>query len=303
MSHGDLKGVVAAAITPLDADFEVDVPRLARHVARVLGVGCSFVSTFGTTGEGVSLSTRQKVAALTALRDEGAAMDRQIPAVMTPTLDDAAAMLKAIADLGCRGALVLPPFYYQASEEGIAAFIEAMVERARHPDLDLLLYNIPQLSRVPYTPALIERLIGRFGSRIVGIKDSTGDLENGLMLAGTFPQLSVFTGDDRVLAPLLNGGGAGMIGGMPNLFARDLVAIYDAPDGEGTARRVERQARRIEAVEAYRSQVALKSALAHYVGDEELARMVPPQLALTPEERQNLLAAFQATDFVFDETP
>lgn len=80
MAAADLKGVITASITPFADDFSVDVKRLAAHSANLLAAGCSFVSTFGTTGEGASLSTREKVAALNALKASGADMSRQIPA-------------------------------------------------------------------------------------------------------------------------------------------------------------------------------------------------------------------------------
>ena len=294
MPVGDLKGVIAASITPIAPDLTVDTGRLAAHVGRLLGQGCSFVSTFGTTGEGASLSTRQKLAALEALRAAGADLGRQIPAVMTPSLDDAAAMLAGLDALGCRAALILPPFYHPAGEDGIAGWFEALVERAAPARIDLLLYNIPQLSRVRFTPDLVRRLLARHGGRIVGLKDSTGNVANGVMLAQSFPELAVFTGDDRVLPSLLAAGGAGMIGGMPNLFARDLVALCATPD---RADLLDRQARRIAAVDAMGALVALKAALAQALGDEAYARPLPPLAPLAPAVRAELIAALQASGF------
>ncbi|SFZ83746.1 4-hydroxy-tetrahydrodipicolinate synthase [Devosia enhydra] len=295
MAAADLRGVIAASITPVTPELGVDVPRLAAHAARLLNDGCSFVSTFGTTGEGASFSTREKLAALGALKAAGADMSRQIPGVMTPTLDDAAEMVTGIAALGCRAALVLPPFYYGTSEAGIADWFDALVARTEGTTrIDLLLYNIPKLSRVRFTPELVRAILSRHGSRIVGIKDSTGDIENGVMLARSFPELSVFTGDDRVLPTLLANGGAGMIGGMPNVFARDLRSLYDAP---GRTDLLDKQALRIEAVDSNGSLVALKAALAHYLGDENYARALPPLRALEAAERAGLIARFAESGF------
>lgn len=295
MLNTSLKGVVAASLTPVTAAFEVDMPRFKAHVERLLADGCSFVSTFGTTGEGASFSTSQKIAALRSLRAAGMDMARQIPAVMTTTLDDAAQSLVAYADLGCRAVLVLPPFYYGSDEAGVAGFFDALIERTQGSTrIDLLLYNIPQLSRIRFTPTLIEAILAKHGSRIAGIKDSTGDVENGLMLAKNFPELAVFTGDDRVLPRLVSNGGAGMIGGMPNVFAPDLVALYDNPRN---AELLEKQTRRILAVDRHGSLVALKAALAHYERDDELARVVPPLLSLDQAGRSSLVRIFDETGY------
>ena len=295
MAAADIKGVITASITPFAPDFSVDIARLAAHSAKLLEAGGSFVSTFGTTGEGASLSTREKLAALKALKAAGADMSRQIPGVMTPTLDDAAEMLVGIAETGCRAALVLPPYYYGTSEAGIAGWYDALIERTRSAtDIDILLYNIPQLSRIRFTADLVKSILAQHGSRIVGIKDSTGDVDNGVMLARTFPELSVFTGDDRVLPTLLANGGAGMIGGMPNVFTRDLVALYNNPQN---ADLLAKQTTRILAVDKGGSLVALKAALAHYSGDDNLARVLPPLKSLEGQGLADLLASFAQSGF------
>lgn len=295
MSIAPLKGVIAASITPIAPDLSVDVTRLAAHSQRLLDNGCAFVSTFGTTGEGASLSTDEKLAGLKALRAAGADMSKQVPGVMTPTLDDAARTLVGIAELGCRAALILPPFYYGTSEAGIAGWFDALIERTRSAtQIDLLLYNIPQLSRIRFTRTLVEDIVGKHGSRIAGIKDSTGDIDNGVMLATTFKELAIFTGDDRVLPTLLANGGAGMIGGMPNVFARDLRNLYDQP---GNADLLAKQTTRILAVDAGGSLVALKAALATYRGDENYARVLPPLVSLDNQGRSKLLESFAQTGF------
>ena len=296
MASADLRGVITASITPFAPDLSVDIKRLASHCSALLDAGCSFVSTFGTTGEGASLSTREKLAALNALKASGADMSKQVPGVMTPTLDDAAEMVVGIAKAGCRAALVLPPYYYGTSEAGIAGWYDALIERtSAATDIDILLYNIPQLSRIRFTADLVKMIIGKHGSRIVGIKDSTGDVDNGVMLARTFPQLSIFTGDDRVLPTLLANGGAGMIGGMPNIFARDLVALYNDPKNVDL---LAKQTARILAVDKGGSLVALKAALAHYSGDSEFARVMPPLKTLEGAGLAELLDTFAKSGFV-----
>ncbi|WIJ26393.1 dihydrodipicolinate synthase family protein [Devosia sp. RR2S18] len=295
MSAAPLEGVIAASITPLAEDLSIDVNRLARHTQRLLDNGCSFVSTFGTTGEGASLSTIEKLDALRSLSAAGADMSRQVPGVMTPTLDDAATMLVGIANAGCRAALVLPPFYYGTSEAGVAGWYDALIERTESAtQIDLLLYNIPQMSRIRFTRELVETIVKRHGSRIVGIKDSTGDVQNGVMLAKSFPDLAVFTGDDRVLPTLLASGGAGMIGGMPNVFARDLRRLYD---DRTNAEILAKQTERILAVDRHGSLVALKAALATYLGDENYARVLPPLKALDEVGRGKLLESFAKSGF------
>ncbi len=290
MPNSDLSGIIAASTTPVDAAFDIDTIRLAGHCERMLDGGCRYVSTFGTTGEGVSLSTDQKIGALRALGANGVRLDRHIPCIMSACIDDAARMVGAASALGCRAVLVLPPFYYDApSHEGVAAFFEAMLARAGRPAIDILLYNIPRYTGVSFVPGLVELLKARIGCAIVGIKDSTGSVENGIMLARRFPDLSIFTGDDRVLPSLVVAGGAGLIGGLPNLFPDDLRRIYEDPDGPETRQLRDRQAERIAAVAAHGDLRAVKFALARRYGDPAWARTLPPLTPLTDAEAPAVL--------------
>jgi 4-hydroxy-tetrahydrodipicolinate synthase len=289
----DLRGIVAASLTPVTEDLEIDAGRLAQHVSGLLGQGCSFVSTFGTTGEGASFSVAQKLAALEQLAAAGIDMGRLMPGVMSPAVDDAARNLAGLDRLGCRAAVVLPPFYFGADNAGVIDFFDAVLGRAGG-EIGIILYNIPQLSRVAFDRDLIRELVDRHGPRIAGLKDSTGSRDNAVMLAGTFPDLAIFVGDDRVLPDLLAAGGAGLIGGLPNLFARSSVAYFDAPDGSRAGELVDLARARIEAVVAFGDLLALKGALARYSGDPAWGRTMPPLVPLAGErvtELQKLLAA------------
>ena len=299
MLNPDLRGVVAATTTPVNDSLDIDVQRLAHHIERLFADGCSFVSTFGTTGEGASLSTTQKAAALEKLRAEGIRMAGLIPAIMTPAVDEAAGFIAASHRSGCRGVLVLPPFYYNdPNREGVVAFIDEALRRAGRPKIDVLLYNIPRFTGVSYDVELICRLVEVFGSAIVGVKDSTGDAANSLSLVNHFPDISIFTGDDRVMPGLVAAGGAGIIGGLPNLFAADLRRIYEDPTGQATAHLRENQARRIAAIASRGDLTAVKATLATLYNDPEWTRPLPPLRALSPAQTDALLLALAETGYV-----
>ncbi|MBB4124380.1 dihydrodipicolinate synthase family protein [Martelella radicis] len=274
LADSDLRGVVGACITPVTPDFEIDVQRLKSHMEFVLAGGCSFVSEFGTTGEGASFSTRQKAAALRALAGAGMDMKRHIPGVVASAVDEAGDMLAAIAEVGARAALVIPPYYYTpSSNEAVADFYEAMIKRAGSPDIEIVLYNFPHFSGVKFDVPLVEVMLERFGKRIIGIKDSTGNLADGLKLIEAFPQLSIFTGDDRILPDMVAAGGAGMIGGMTNPYPADTVRLYIGPLTDQLRARAKA---RIEAVDAYGGTPVLKGLVAEMCNDDAFRLTLPP---------------------------
>ncbi len=68
-----LKGVIAAAATPLAADLSIDHDRLVGHCRWLLGEGgCDGINLLGTTGEATSFSVGQRIE---AMRAEGNASD------------------------------------------------------------------------------------------------------------------------------------------------------------------------------------------------------------------------------------
>nr|WP_272212029.1 dihydrodipicolinate synthase family protein [Marinicella sp. W31]MDC2877924.1 dihydrodipicolinate synthase family protein [Marinicella sp. W31] len=274
LAESDLRGVVGACVTPVTEACEIDLQRLKSHMEFMLEGGCSFVSEFGTTGEGASFSTRQKVEALRALAEAGMDMKRHIPGVVASALDEAAGMLSAIAEVGARAALVIPPYYYAPSSRGaVADFYEAMIERADSPDIEIVLYNFPHFSGVTFDVPQVEVMLERFGKRIVGIKDSTGSFSEGLKLIEAFPQLSIFTGDDRILPDMVAAGGAGMIGGMTNPYPADTVQLYTGPVTDALRARAKA---RIEAVDGYGGTVVLKALVSELRNDDAFRRTLPP---------------------------
>lgn len=272
-----LEGVVAAVLTPLTADLRVDTEKLVAHAKIMLESGCSGISTFGTTGEGVAFTGEEKKAAHATLLSSGISPHKILPAIMSTAIDDAAVQLRDAADMGCKQVLILPPFYYpNLTAAGLATFIEFMYARAGEPDIVLILYNIPALSRITVTHEILHHLISVHGPRIAGVKDSTGDIESGLAYIDAFPDIDIFTGDDRVMPQLVKAGGAGLIGGMPNLYARDIVALYNAGDtAEGTLL-ANTAAKRISEIDANGGLSALKRTLATQLDDPAWQRATPP---------------------------
>ncbi len=132
----------------------------------------------------------------------------------------------AAAALGADAALVTPPFYYPMDQAGVLAFFRTLARRSPIP---ILLYNIPQFTKVVAEPETVATL-AREGS-LVGIKDSSRNFEYfELVRAATrdLPHFRVFTGSDTMLLVSLVMGGAGTICGAANVAPAWVVHIYDA---------------------------------------------------------------------------
>ena len=75
-------------------------------------------------------------------------------------LADAIALTRHAAELGFAGALVLPPFYYKGvPDDGLVAYIEAILDATAERPIPLYLYHFPAQSGLPWHVALIRRLL------------------------------------------------------------------------------------------------------------------------------------------------
>jgi 4-hydroxy-tetrahydrodipicolinate synthase len=130
-------------------------------------------------------------------------------------------------EAGARAVAVVSPFYYKLSPESVYAYFR---EIGRHSPIDVTLYNIPMLAS-PIDVPTVQRLAAEF-PRIVGIKDSSGDISHmGRLIAAVRPirpDFSFLTGWDAALVPMLlagcDGGTHATSGVVPELTR----SIYDA---------------------------------------------------------------------------
>jgi 4-hydroxy-tetrahydrodipicolinate synthase len=201
---------------------------------------------------------------------------------------------------GCAGVLMLPPFYYKnVTDDGLFASYAEVIERVGDARLRIYLYHIPQVSQVPITLSLIERLLARFPGTIAGIKDSSGDFANTRAMLERFqPQgFDVFAGSESFLLATLEGGGAGCISAVANVNAPAIARLareWQRPDAKAHQEAVDR----VRATFLrFAMPAALKTAIAHFAGDEEWKRMRPPLIALSAGQRTQLVDALRTLDF------
>src|SRR5882724_3613085 len=173
MSNSKLRGVIAAVATPINEDGSPDIARATKLARYLVDNGCDGLNVLGTTGEATSFSLDERKRVMSAYRDAKLPLDRMMVGTGAAATADAVALTRYAAELGFAGALVLPPFYYKGvPDDGLVAYIGAIVAATADRPIPIYLYHYPQLSGVPWQPALIRRLRETHGARILGLKDS-----------------------------------------------------------------------------------------------------------------------------------
>jgi 4-hydroxy-tetrahydrodipicolinate synthase len=275
MPEPRLSGVIAAIATAVDRNGGPDCARSTALARFLLDHGCDALNVLGTTGEATSFSLAQRRTVMRAYRDAGLPMQRLMVGTGAAALADAVDLTRYAAELDFAAALLLPPFYYKGvADDGLVGYVEAIVAATRDRPIPIYLYHFPALSGVSWHVGLVARIIERRGDRIVGLKDSSGDLGFSRAVAALAPGFAVFPSSEAVLQEARNGRFAGCISATVNLNA-DLCARAYA--GDAVAFEAAVAVRKL--FEGKPLVAGVKALLAHIHGDPAWARVMPPLTA------------------------
>jgi 4-hydroxy-tetrahydrodipicolinate synthase len=238
-----IQGVVTAVLTPFEQSGRPNLDQMQRHIRVLEQDGSNALLMLGTTGEGPSFSITERKAILEAAIQAAGKMEVMAQtgcASLTDTIDLTRHAFKA----GLHKVTIMPPFFFKGvSDDGLFEYYRQIIEEAVPIEGRLMLYHIPQVTQVPISFDLLDRLLNSYGERIAGIKDSAGDLGHLKELCKRFPQLSVFTGNDQLILEALRAGAAGCVTGVLNAFAPMATAIIKAfrsgnPEADGYQRQL-----------------------------------------------------------------
>ena len=155
----NFSGVIAPVLTPFGSDGAPDADRFIDHAHWLIEEGCTALAPFGTTSEANSLGLDERLELLEALIDGGIDPAMMMPGTGACSVTDAIILTEHAVEAGCKGVLMLPPFYYKnPSEEGLYRFFSEVIEEVGDDDLKIYLYHIPPVAQVGFPLSLIGRL-------------------------------------------------------------------------------------------------------------------------------------------------
>jgi 4-hydroxy-tetrahydrodipicolinate synthase len=290
-------GINAAVVTAMNDDLSIDLDRLAAHCRWLMANGCNGLAVLGTTGEANSLGMSERMAVLEGLVARGIPAAKMLPGTGTTAITDTVMLTRHAEELGCRGALLLPPFYYKnPSDDGLLAYFNEVIQRVAG-NIRIYLYNFPQQSAIPFSVDFIARLLKTNAGKVKGIKDSSGNYENSLAYVEAFARdgFEVYAGDDSLLQPLLQKGSAGSITAASNVNCALGAEVYaNWNNAAGTASQTVLTATR-KAVTSVPLIPGLKALVARNTGDARWLNIRPPHLKLTEAQTATLFNAFDAS--------
>lgn len=224
--------LIAAPPTPLRSDGELNlaaIEPLALHLARS-GVDGVFVC--GTTGEGASLSTGERLLIAERWIKEAAALLEVIVHVGHAAQIEAVTLAAHAQRVGAAAIATTAPYYFKPQTAGEVVEWLAPVAAAA-PELPFFYYHIPSFTGValPVAP-ILEMAIERIPN-FAGVKFTHENLADYSACLEVDPRLQIFFGRDEILLSALVLGARGAVGSTYNFLAplfRELLAAFERGD-------------------------------------------------------------------------
>jgi 4-hydroxy-tetrahydrodipicolinate synthase len=221
-TQAELGAILTAMVTPFDRDGRVNeeaARRLARHL---IEHGSDGVVVSGTTGEASTLSDAEKLGLFEAVLDEIGDEATVVAGTGSNDTAHSVELTRQACERGVHAVLAVTPYYNKPNRAGLVAHFEAVAAASDKP---LMLYNIPARCVINLDPELLIEL-SRIDN-VVAVKQANDDMEQAQRLLDD-GGLAVYAGDDNLLRPFAERGGAGGVCVTSHVFGTQMKEMYEA---------------------------------------------------------------------------
>jgi 4-hydroxy-tetrahydrodipicolinate synthase len=218
----DLGAILTAIVTPFDDDLRVDEDAFVDLLRHLCAHGSDGVVVCGTTGEAPTLTDEEHLRLIELAvreRPEGATV---VAGTGSNDTAHSVHLTREATEHGADGVLVVTPYYNKPSRRGLTAHFEAVAAATDRP---VIVYNIPSRCVLNLDPDLLREL-SRV-ENIAAVKQANDDLDQARAIVDD-TGLDLYAGDDNLLRPFAEIGGAGGISVSSHLVGTRMHEMYDA---------------------------------------------------------------------------
>ena len=211
------KGCGTAIITPFTKDG-VNFEEFGKMIEFQIEQGVDAIIVCGTTGESSTMSVEERKETIKFAIDKA---NKRVPIIAGTggnCTASAIEMSKWAEKAGADAVLVVTPYYNKTTQEGLVAHYKAIAESIKLP---IILYSVPSRTGVNILPATCLELSKV--KNIVAIKEVSGDLSQIAEIAALCrDNLTIYSGNDDQVLPILSLGGVGVISVLSNIVPKDV---------------------------------------------------------------------------------
>ena len=207
------EGCGTAISTPFTND-NVNFEEFGKLIENQIKNKVDAIIVCGTTGESATMTEKEKKETIKFAIDKVNKRTKVIIGTGSNNTQSAIEMSKYAESVGADGLLVVTPFYNKTTQKGL---IEHYKVIANSVDLPIIMYNVPSRTGVNILPETCLELSKI--DNIVGIKEASGDISQVAKIANLCKDnLSIYSGNDDQIIPVLSLGGKGVISVLSNIM-------------------------------------------------------------------------------------
>ncbi len=224
-------GAATALITPFTEDgvnFEV----LGKIIDDQIENNIDALVICGTTGEAATMPDREHLSVIDFAVKRASSRVPIIAGTGSNDTSHCVELSQEATKLGADGLLITTPYYNKATQKGLIMHYDKVLEKTNLP---IILYNVPGRTGMSYAISTIKELAK--DERIVGVKEASGNIAYATELAAACPELTMYSGNDDMIVPILSLGGKGVISVLSNVAPKethDLCQKWFDGDIEGS---------------------------------------------------------------------
>ncbi len=207
------KGCGTAISTPFDENG-VNLKEFEKLVENQIRNKVDAIIVCGTTGEASTMTIEEKIATISCAVKTS---HGRIPIIAGTGGNNTKQVIeysKKIETLGVDGLLIVTPYYNKCTQNGL---IQHFQEIAKNVSLPIILYSVPSRTGVNIEPKTCLELSQI--ENIVAIKEASGNLSQVAEIAHLCGNnLSIYSGNDDQVLPVLSLGGIGVISVLSNVM-------------------------------------------------------------------------------------
>ncbi|WP_428336281.1 dihydrodipicolinate synthase family protein [Paenirhodobacter sp.] len=217
-----LEGIYTPVITPFAADGEIDFEALAELVERLVEAGVHGLISGGSTGENYAETIEERLALARFITERAKGRVPVIVGTGAMRTPDSIALAQGARTMGADAILLgTPPYSVPTEREN--ALNALAIDRAA--DLPIILYNYPGRMSVEMGRAFLDR-VGR-SRNVIGIKESSGDINRLHLLARDYPHIQTSCGMDDQALEFFAWGARSWICAGSNFLPEEHIYLYE----------------------------------------------------------------------------
>jgi 4-hydroxy-tetrahydrodipicolinate synthase len=226
-------GAGVAIVTPMHIDGSVNYSKLAELIDFQINNGTDAIIICGTTGENSTLTHKEHTKLIRFAVEKTA---KRVPVIAGTGSNDTAyavELSKEAEGAGADALLVVTPYYNKTTQTGLIRHFNFIADRVNLP---IILYNVPSRTGLDIKPETYFELAHH--QNIVATKEANSNFSAIAQTAALCgDELSIYSGNDDQIVPILSLGGKGVISVLSNIVPQqthDMCAKYLCGDVSGS---------------------------------------------------------------------